>query len=132
LYLIRSSYLRSSLLRCFKGLDKHSDDEIIKKDLAVGIKEAEHISREANEAVHRILLGDASEELVSGVDDWKNHRVEYFGKLLLHSSHTVITGKKDQGKANLPFPDSSSMLQRSYAKENQGHKKQDILHRLST
>lgn len=32
------------------------------------------------------------------VDDWKSHRVEQFGKLLLHGVYTVVTGKSDQEK----------------------------------
>lgn len=32
------------------------------------------------------------------VDDWKNHRVEQFGKLLLHGVYTVVTGKSEQEK----------------------------------
>jgi hypothetical protein len=32
------------------------------------------------------------------VDDWKNHRVEQFGRLLLHGVYTVVTGRTEQEK----------------------------------
>ncbi|KAK7710379.1 Guanine nucleotide exchange factor for Cdc42p [Diaporthe eres] len=74
------------------------EDETIKQDLAAGIEAAEHVLKKANEAVDRDLLDEALEELVGRVDDWKNHRVEHFGKLLLHGVYTVITGKTEQEK----------------------------------
>ncbi|KAL2292535.1 hypothetical protein FJTKL_09491 [Diaporthe vaccinii] len=81
-----------------KDLMKKSEDETIKQDLAAGIEAAEHVLKKANEAVDRDLLDEALEELVGRVDDWKNHRVEHFGKLLLHGVYTVITGKTEQEK----------------------------------
>lgn len=32
------------------------------------------------------------------VDDWKSHKIESFGKLLLHGVYGVITGKSEQEK----------------------------------
>lgn len=32
------------------------------------------------------------------VDDWKSHKIESFGKLLLHGVYGVITGKTEQEK----------------------------------
>lgn len=75
---------------------KKSDDEAVKEDLGAGIDAAERCLKKANEAVDRDLLDEALEELVGRVDDWKNHRVEHFGKLLLHGMYTVVTGKTDQ------------------------------------
>lgn len=74
---------------------KKSEDETIKADLAAGIAAAERALKRANEAVDRDLLDEALDELVVRVDDWKNHRVEHFGQLLLHGMYTVITGKTD-------------------------------------
>lgn len=54
--------------------------------------------RKANDAVHRDLLDEALEDLITRVDDWKSHRVEQFGRLLLHGVYGVITGKADQEK----------------------------------
>ncbi|KUI73945.1 Rho guanine nucleotide exchange factor scd1 [Cytospora mali] len=79
-----------------KDLRKKSEDEAVKEDLGAGIEAAERVLKRANEAVDRDLLDEALEELVGRVDDWKNHRVEHFGKLLLHGVYTVVTGKTDQ------------------------------------
>lgn len=46
----------------------------------------------------RDLLDEALEDLITRVEDWKSHRVDQFGKLLLHGLYTVITGKGDQEK----------------------------------
>jgi cell division control protein 24 len=81
-----------------KDLMKKSEDPAIKADLAAGIAAAERVLSKANEAVDRDLLDEALDDLVSRVDDWKNHKVEQFGKLLLHGVYTVVTGKSDQEK----------------------------------
>jgi cell division control protein 24 len=79
-------------------LKKKSEDEETTYDLAAGVDAAERVLQKANEAVNRDLLDEALEDLISRVDDWKSHRVEQFGKLLLHGVYTVITGKSDQEK----------------------------------
>ncbi|KAK0611932.1 Pleckstrin homology domain-containing protein [Immersiella caudata] len=81
-----------------KDLLKKSDDEATTADLAAGISAAERALQKANEAVDRDLLDEALEDLKVRVDDWKNHRVDQFGKLLLHGVYTVVTGKTDQEK----------------------------------
>lgn len=70
----------------------------MKEDLAKGIEAAERVLSQANAAVDRDLLDEALEDLVVRVDDWKNHRVESFGKLLQHGMYSVITGRTDQEK----------------------------------
>ncbi len=77
---------------------KKSEDENIKADLAAGISAAERVLTKANEAVDRDLLDQALDDLINRVDDWKNHKVEQFGKLLLHGVYTVVTGKSEQEK----------------------------------
>ncbi|KAH8904174.1 hypothetical protein BR93DRAFT_971243 [Coniochaeta sp. PMI_546] len=81
-----------------KDLLKKSDDETTKNDLANGISAAERVLQKANEAVDRDMLDEALDDLITRVDDWKNHRVEQFGKLLLHGVYTVVTGKSEQEK----------------------------------
>lgn len=81
-----------------QDLAKKTEDESIKADLIAGKAAAERVLSKANEAVNRDLLDEALDELVHRVDDWKNHRVEQFGKLLLHGVYTVVTGKSDQAK----------------------------------
>ncbi|KAK5662454.1 hypothetical protein OQA88_8365 [Cercophora sp. LCS_1] len=86
-----------------KDLLKKSEDEATKTDLSAGISSAERVLQKANEAVDRDLLDEALEDLISRVDDWKNHRVDQFGKLLLHGVYTVVTGKTDQEKDVRPY-----------------------------
>lgn len=81
-----------------QDLLKKSEDEATKADLTAGIEAAERVLQKANEAVDRDLLDEALEDLITRVDDWKKHRVDQFGKLLLHGVYTVITGKGDQEK----------------------------------
>jgi hypothetical protein len=88
----------ASLTNHFQDLLKKNDDEATRADLAAGIVAAERALQKANEAVDRDLLDEALEDLKGRVDDWKNHRVDQFGKLLLHGVYTVVTGKTDQEK----------------------------------
>lgn len=81
-----------------KDLMKKSEDLEIKADLSAGIEAAERVLSKANEAVDRDLLDEALEDLIGRVDDWKNHRVEQFGRLLLHGVYTVVTGRSEQEK----------------------------------
>ncbi|KAI0113575.1 Rho guanyl nucleotide exchange factor [Nemania sp. FL0031] len=83
-----------------KDLLKKGDvsDAETRDDLIRGIEAAERVLKQADEAVNRDLLEEALEELKFRVDDWKNHKVDQFGKLLLHGVYTVITGRSDQEK----------------------------------
>ncbi|KAI0385611.1 hypothetical protein F5Y04DRAFT_188620 [Hypomontagnella monticulosa] len=81
-----------------KSLLKKCEDEEIKADLTGGIDAAERVLKKANEAVDRDLLEEALDDLIRRVDDWKNHRVESFGRLLLHGVYTVVTGRSEQEK----------------------------------
>ncbi|KAH6657625.1 Pleckstrin homology domain-containing protein [Truncatella angustata] len=81
-----------------KDLLKKTEEPAIKKDLSEGIAAAERVLSQANEAVNLDLLDEAVEDLKKRVDDWKNHRLEHFGRLLLHGVHTVITGRSEQEK----------------------------------
>ncbi|KAL2142354.1 hypothetical protein VTI28DRAFT_1246 [Corynascus sepedonium] len=81
-----------------KDLLKKSEDEATKADLAAGIEAAERVLQKANDAVNRDLLNEAVNDLVNRVEDWKKHRVDQFGELLLHGVYTVVTGKGDQEK----------------------------------
>lgn len=89
---------RSNALTSVKDLNKKTEDEETKADLLSGCEAAERVLQKANEAVNRDLLDEAVEDLMSRVEDWKNHKVENFGRLLLHGVYGVITGKTDQEK----------------------------------
>lgn len=79
-------------------MNKKTEDEETKEDLTLGMEAAERVLQKANEAVNRDLLDEALEDLLNRVDDWKNHKVEQFGKLILHGVYGVITGKAEQEK----------------------------------
>ncbi|PNY30064.1 Rho guanine nucleotide exchange factor scd1 [Tolypocladium capitatum] len=81
-----------------QDLHKKTEDAEVKDDLMMGCGAAERVLKKANEAVNRDLLDEALDELINRVDDWKSHKVESFGKLLLHGVYGVITGKSDQEK----------------------------------
>ncbi len=86
------------LLTDRQDLHKKTEDAETKADLIAGCEAAERVLRKANDAVHRDVLDEALEDLITRVDDWKSHRVEQFGRLLLHGVYGVLTGKADQEK----------------------------------
>lgn len=75
-----------------------------------GIEAAERVLKQADEAVNRDLLDEALEELKFRVDDWKNHKVDQFGKLLLHGVYTVVTGRTEQEKDVRPVSQILNIL----------------------
>ncbi|KAI1811997.1 hypothetical protein GGS20DRAFT_578664 [Poronia punctata] len=81
-----------------KDLLKKVEDPGSRAELTKGIEAAERVLQKANEAVNRNLLDEALDELKLRVDDWKNHKVELFGQLLLHGVYTVVTGRTEQEK----------------------------------
>lgn len=89
---------RISWLTKLQDLIKKTEDEETKEDLSLGLDAAGRVLEKANEAVNRDLLDEALEDLINRVDDWKNHKVEQFGKLLMHGVYGVITGKTEQEK----------------------------------
>jgi cell division control protein 24 len=97
-----------------KDLIKKTEDEEVKADLEAGSVVASGVLRKANEAVHQDELEDALGDLINRVDDWKNHKPEQFGRLLLHGVYGVTTSKTDQEKdvcfPPLPRPIASCTL----------------------
>jgi cell division control protein 24 len=82
--------------------DKTDANEETKTDLTAGIEAANRVLTQANAAVDRELRNEALEDLCIRVDDWKNHRVDQFGDLLLHGHFPVVTGKSDVQKEVRP------------------------------
>ncbi|KAI6248594.1 Rho guanine nucleotide exchange factor scd1 [Erysiphe necator] len=78
--------------------DKTNANEATKNDLTLGIEAANRVLKLANEAVDRELRQEALNDLCARVDDWKSHRVDHFGELLLHGNFPVVTGKSDVQK----------------------------------
>ncbi|TKA65253.1 hypothetical protein B0A55_11383 [Friedmanniomyces simplex] len=65
-------------------------DEDRKHDLKLGKEAATSILTRTNEAVDREEKAEAVQELKMRVEDWKGHRVEGFGELLLYGTFTVL------------------------------------------
>lgn len=70
----------------------------MKADLEAGCEVASGVLSKANDAVHQDELEDAMGDLFNRVDDWKNHKPEHFGRLLLHGVYGVTTSKTEQEK----------------------------------
>lgn len=68
-------------------------DEERKVDLVEGETAAMAILDRANDALGKEHRLAAMTELQSRVEDWKGHKMEHFGDLLLHGSFTVLKGE---------------------------------------
>ncbi|KAJ9632171.1 Guanine nucleotide exchange factor for Cdc42p [Taxawa tesnikishii (nom. ined.)] len=72
-------------------LNKHGDlDEARKANLEIGIECARAVLTRTNEAIAHEDKLEAVHDLKNRVEDWKGHRVEGFGDLLLFGTFTVI------------------------------------------
>ena len=61
-----------------------------KKDLLVGKAAATDVLTRTNQVMDREEKAEAVQELKMRVEDWKGHRVEGFGELLLYGTFTVL------------------------------------------
>ncbi len=59
----------------------------------MGIEAAQSILHRANDALDKEDRLAAVVELQGRVEDWKGHRVEHFGELLLYGNFTVLKGE---------------------------------------
>lgn len=78
--------------------DKGDLDEIRKADIDAGIIAAQGALLAANAAVDREERNEAVQELRERVEDWKGHRLDAFGELLLHGNFSVIKGDPSTSK----------------------------------
>ena len=112
--------LLSFLLKPFQRLSKYPLllDDLYKKgdldegrrnDLLVGREAAASVLARTNMAVDREQKAEAVQELKQRVEDWKGHRVEGFGELLLYGSFTVL---KSEG--TMPSAASGKEGERQY------------------
>jgi cell division control protein 24 len=89
-------------------LQKNGDlDEERKADLTRGIEAASSVLAGTNDAIAREERVEAVEELKTLVEDWKGHRIEGFGDLLLYGQFTVLKGdsmssKNEERDASIP------------------------------
>ena len=73
-------------------------DENLREDITNGIDATEAVLDRINAAIAREERMEAVEELKHLVEDWKGHRIEGFGELLLYGQYTVLKGDGMNGK----------------------------------
>ncbi|KAA6410952.1 MAG: Rho guanyl nucleotide exchange [Lasallia pustulata] len=98
-----SNVLNAFLLKPFQRLTKYPIllvelrkkgdlDEERQRDLSEGWAAANSVLIRANDAVDKEQRQQALGELQSRVEDWKGHKIEHFGDLLLYGDFTVLKG----------------------------------------
>lgn len=75
-------------MRLKGGLDEERKDELTQGEEAAG-----SILERANEALDKEHCLTAMTELQSRVEDWKGHKMDHFGDLLLYGNFTVLKGE---------------------------------------
>ncbi|KAI9664716.1 MAG: hypothetical protein M1821_006164 [Bathelium mastoideum] len=88
--------------------DKGGLDQARKEDITIGIEAASSVLERTNAAVDREERLAAVQELKGRVEDWKGHRVEAFGDLLLAGTFTVLKG--DNANAKDSEREASSLI----------------------
>lgn len=86
-------------------------DEGRRQDLLNGMNAAQGVLSRTNKAVDKEEKVEAVQELKQRVEDWKGHRVEAFGELLLYGTFTVLKSEnlangKDGERSVSPIPSS--------------------------
>ena len=61
-------------------------------DLDGGYHASQRVLERANDAVDKVVRNEAVEDLAARVEDWKGHRIDQFGELLLYGTFTVVKG----------------------------------------
>jgi hypothetical protein len=91
-------------------------------DIDSGIAAATSVLLATNAAIDREERTDAMAELGERVEDWKGHRLESFGDLLLHGTYQVIKGDtanpKDQEREVSPSTLSSRLEYSDFSVQN--------------
>lgn len=78
----------------FQDLMKNGGlDEDKTADLHAALEAAKAVCDRADEAIAEEERQAALAEIQSRVEDWKGHRIEHFGELLLHGQYLVIKGE---------------------------------------
>ncbi|KZF24866.1 hypothetical protein L228DRAFT_57551 [Xylona heveae TC161] len=72
--------------------DKGESDDQRRSDLTAGIEAASDVLERTNAAVDREDRLEAVKELAGRVEDWKGHKIDHFGDLLLYGTFTVLKG----------------------------------------
>lgn len=62
-------------------------------DLEKGAEATKSILDGANAAIDKVKRLQDVSDLINTVDDWKGHRLDHFGELVLSGGHTVLKGE---------------------------------------
>ncbi len=94
-------------------MQKNGDlDDQRKEDLVKGIDAASSVLAGTNDAIAREERVEAVEELKTLVEDWKGHRIEGFGDLLLYGQFTVLKGDSMSSKNEERDVSTTDLLRR--------------------
>ena len=80
------------LLREMRDKGDFGEHDSRRKDVADAMDAMNAVLNQTNELVHKAERDEAVKDLKAQVEDWKHHRVEAFGDLLLYGTHTVVKG----------------------------------------
>ena len=76
-----------------KDLIKYSDPITVEnQQLEPGLEAIQRIATATNEAIRKSENMEIVKDLEGRVEDWKGHKLEHFGELLLHGQFSVIKG----------------------------------------
>lgn len=76
-----------------QDLIKHTDPiQAEDQQLPQGLQAIERIAQQINEAIRKSENVQVVKDLEGRVEDWKGHKLEAFGELLLHGQFSVIKG----------------------------------------
>ncbi|KAL2069465.1 hypothetical protein VTL71DRAFT_14144 [Oculimacula yallundae] len=73
--------------------DETGADENTKADLTSGIEAIERVIQKAKDAIDRDLRTETRASLCARVEDWKHHRVDHFGDLLIFGQFPILQEK---------------------------------------
>ncbi|QIW98707.1 hypothetical protein AMS68_004225 [Peltaster fructicola] len=110
-------------------------DEERKADLLEGKKAATEVLTRTNRAVDREEKAEAVQELKGRVEDWKGHRVEAFGELLLYGTFTVlksenISSGKDAERQDIDLSKPKNKLASKQLVDKKGKPKMQLKGRI--
>ena len=63
------------------------------RDLKAGADATKALLDRANSAVDKVKRHQEVLDLLTSVDDWKGHKLDHFGELVVSGGHTVLKGE---------------------------------------
>lgn len=94
--------------------DKGDLNDSRRETISEAIDAVSAVLERTNSYIDREERLEAVHALKSQVEDWRNHRVEAFGELLLHGTHTVIKGDGMNSEREVSFGKISEVRRLAY------------------